>query len=144
MARMKIEMPSTWQFETEMEVRITDLNYGNHLGNQNFLALAQEARLQYFLNFGFNELDFAGVSLIQADAAILFKAEAFYRDRLRIQVSAMQEGNSSFNVFYRISNQNEKILAEIRTAIVCYDYNAQKVVAIPAKVLESGLFLPTF
>ena len=141
---MKIDMPDIWQFETKVDVRITDLNYGNHLANQNFLAIAQEARLQYFLSHGLNELDFAGVSLIQADAAILFKGEAFYGDQLKIQVSAIREGNSSFNVYYRISQQDEKTLAHIRTAIVCYDYSAKKVVAIPQKVIDSGLFLSTF
>ena len=66
---MKIEMPDKWAFSTEIEVRVTDLNYGNHLANQQFLAYAQEARVRFFATYGFTELDFGGVSLIQADAA---------------------------------------------------------------------------
>ena len=30
MKRMKIDMPSRWQYATEIEVRVSDLNYGNH------------------------------------------------------------------------------------------------------------------
>ena len=42
MARMKLEMPKKWAFKTEIDVRVGDLNYGNHLANQQFLAFAQE------------------------------------------------------------------------------------------------------
>ena len=139
---MKIDLPENWQFETTIEVRITDLNYGNHLANQNFLAIAQEARVRFFRAHALTELDFGGVSLIQADAAIVFKGEAFYGDQLTIQLSAMQSGGSSFNVFYLISkNRGKDVIAQIRTAIVCYDYNIKKVVAIPQQVLESELFI---
>ena len=53
---MKIEMPDKWAFSTEVEVRVTDLNYGNHLANQQFLAYAQEARIRFFATYGFTRL----------------------------------------------------------------------------------------
>ena len=142
MARMKLELPTTWQFSMQLEVRVTDLNYGNHLANQQFLAFAQEARLKYFQKFDFTELDFGGVSLIQADAAITFKSEGHLGDIVHIELSALQGGNSSFNVFYRFWNTTkDKLMAELRTAIVCYNYETGKPIGIPEKVLESGFFL---
>ena len=57
MKRMKIEMPSLWQYSTEIEVRVSDLNYGNHMGNQQFLAYAQEARVRFLAENGFTELN---------------------------------------------------------------------------------------
>ncbi len=41
---MKKDMLQKWAYSTEIEVRVTALNYGNHLANQQFLAYAQEAR----------------------------------------------------------------------------------------------------
>ncbi len=138
---MKIELPNTWKYKTEIMVRVSDLNYGNHLANQNFLAYAQEARLRYFMHYSYTELDFGGVSLIQADAAITYKGEAFYGDILVIELSAVKTGNSAFDVFYKFTNKETgKLLAEVRTAIVCYDYETKKVVAIPPAVNDSGLF----
>ena len=81
---MKIEMPDKLAFSTEIEVRVTDLNYGNHLANQQFLAYAQEARVRFFATYGFTELDFGGVSLIQADAAITFKGEGHLGDVVQV------------------------------------------------------------
>jgi acyl-CoA thioester hydrolase len=142
MARMKIEMPQKWQFKTEIEIRVSDLNYGNHLANQEFLTYAQVARLKYFNKYGFTELDFGGVSLIQADAAVIFKGEGHLNDMVEISVSAMQSGNSSFNVFYQFWNKTKnQLMAEVRTAIVCFDYDVKRPVGIPQEVKDSGLFL---
>lgn len=139
---MKLELPSTWQYSTEIEVRVTDLNYGNHLANQQFLAFAQEARLKYFKLFGYTELDFGGVSLIQADAAITFKSEGHLGEIVRVDLSAEVAGNSSFNVFYRFWNINkQRLMAELRTAIVCFDYKVGKPIGLPQNVINSGIFL---
>ena len=139
---MKIELPQDWKYSFEIQVRATDLNYGNHLANQNFLAFAQEARIAYYLEYGLTEMDFGGVSLIQADAAVVYKKEGFLHDHIRIDLSAVQSGNSSFNIFYRFVHQDKgHELAHLRTAMVCYNYDLGKPVAIPESALDSGLFL---
>ena len=141
MARMKIEMPDKWVFSTEIEVRVTDLNYGNHLANQQFLAYAQEARVRFFATYGFTELDFGGVSLIQADAAITFKGEGHLGDIVKIEIALEQSGSSAFNLFYKFTNSTKgKAMAEIRTALVCFDYAEGRPIGLPEKALDSGLF----
>lgn len=138
MARMKLELPDKWQFETEIRVRITDLNYGNHLANQHLLTYAHEARVRFFDKYGFSELDFGGVALIQSDAAVTYKLEAHYGDVLKIQMTAVREGRAAFNIYYQVLNQENKQVAGMRTAILCYDYDAKKVVSIPEKVEATG------
>ena len=39
MARIRLSMPEKFIFTTELPVRITDLNYGGHVGNDVFLSL---------------------------------------------------------------------------------------------------------
>lgn len=140
MARMKIELPEKWHFETDISVRITDLNYGDHLANQHLLTYAHEARVRYFKAFGLTELNFGGVALIQSDAAVIYKREAHYGECLKIQMTAEKEGRSAFNVYYQVLNEEQQQVAVMRTAIVCYDYEAKKVVAIPTKAEKSGFF----
>ena len=138
---MKIEMPSKWAYSTEIEVRVSDLNYGNHLANQQFLAFAQEARVRFFASYGFTELDFGGVSLIQVDAAITFRGEGHLGDIVLIEVAMEQTGNSSFNMFYNFTNKTKgKSMAEARTALVCFDYEKGKAVGITEAALKSGVF----
>ena len=49
MSRIKLALPDRWTFSTELPVRISDINYGGHLGNDAVLALAQEARVRFLL-----------------------------------------------------------------------------------------------
>ena len=73
MNRIKIKLPDSFPFFTTITIRVTDLNYGGHVGNDSFLSIIQEARQQYLLSHGFEELSIAGVGLIMADVAIEFK-----------------------------------------------------------------------
>ena len=49
MERIKLNLPEQFLFSTNIAVRITDINYGGHVGNDSFLSLIHEAR-QQFLN----------------------------------------------------------------------------------------------
>ncbi len=63
MARIKIEIPSLKLTEIKIPVRITDVNYGNHVGNDAFVSIIHEARLQWLKQKGFSELNFGGTGL---------------------------------------------------------------------------------
>ena len=57
---------------------ISDINYGNHLGNERVLAYMQETRLRYFQSLGYDdELHIEGIGTIQADAAIELPRRGF-------------------------------------------------------------------
>jgi len=88
MPRIKLKPLDLYPFNIEIIVRVTDLNYGGHLGNDKLLALVHEARVAFLADFDFTELDCGGVSLIMADAALMFQGEAFAGDTLKIEVAA--------------------------------------------------------
>jgi acyl-CoA thioester hydrolase len=88
MARIKLEMPEDFRFVTEIPIRITDLNYANHVGNDVFLSLLHEARAQYLHYHHYKEFDMDGKSLIMSDASLEFKNEIFYGDKIKIFVAA--------------------------------------------------------
>lgn len=52
MEKVKINFPAYIQFETELNVRISDLNYGAHAGNNVFLEFVHEARVQFLNHLG--------------------------------------------------------------------------------------------
>ncbi|MBD0333762.1 MAG: thioesterase, partial [Chitinophagaceae bacterium] len=76
MGRIKVELPQQFIFHTTIPIRISDLNYGGHLGNDSILSLVHEARVQFLQQYNCKELDVYGVGLIMSDAAIEFKQEA--------------------------------------------------------------------
>lgn len=133
MARIKLEITSQYLFTATIPVRITDLNYGNHLANDKVLSIIHEARIQFFNHFGFSEMDLGGVSSIMADVAIEYKNQAFYKDTLIIEIGVQDFERVSFDIVYRIST-SEKLIAIAKTGIVTFDYHKNKVVAIPDEV----------
>jgi len=140
MARVKIELPDTFPFETIIPIRITDLNYGNHVGNDTVLSIIHEARVQYFQKFGLAELNFAGVGLIMSDVAIEFKNEIFYGEKIIASVAAGEFSKVTFDVFYKLEKESSQltriIVAVAKTAMVCYDYSKKKIVPIPSEALS--------
>jgi acyl-CoA thioester hydrolase len=132
MARIKIDLPQKFGFQTELPVRITDINYGGHLGNDSLLALIHEARVRFLQDMGYSEHDIEGVRIIMSDAAIVYMVECFYGDVLRFQVTAGDFSRAGCDIFYRVANAKTGTLAaEAKTGIVFYDYQNKKVLPVP-------------
>ncbi len=139
MARIKVLLPDKFSFSTSIPLRITDVNYGGHVGNDSVLSLIQEARMQFLKEFGFTEMEFGGVSLIMSDAAIEFKNEIFYGDTLIAFVAIMDVNRVGFDIVYKlikINNEKEVLAVIAKTGMLCFDYTKKKIVAVPQKVFE--------
>ena len=130
MARIRIELPGQFHFFSKIPIRITDLNYGGHVGNDTVLSLIHEARVQFLRSHGYEELKLEGVSLIMSDAAIEFKAELFYGDMITAFVTATNFSRAGFDLFYKLLKE-ETIVAVAKTGMICYDYTRKKIVALP-------------
>jgi acyl-CoA thioesterase FadM len=139
MERIKINLPEQFHFTTEIRIRITDVNYGGHVGNDSFLALVHEARQQFLLHHGYSELQFEGVGLIMADAAIEFKAELNYGDTVAISVAAAGFDKLGFDLYYKLekSTADGRILSgKAKTGMMCYNYTLHKKVSIPEAAIQ--------
>jgi acyl-CoA thioesterase FadM len=116
-------------------VRTTDINYGGHLGNDRLLALVQEARVAFLASHGLVEVTPDGLSFIIADAALVYKGEAFAGDILRFEVAAGEPTGKGFRLFYRISRPVDgTIIALVENGVVCYDYRQKKAIPLPESV----------
>ena len=139
MARIKVELPGQFAFSTTIPVRITDLNYGKHVGNDTILSMIHEARVQYLRQLGYGELDLAGVGVIMSDVGIEFKSELFYGDEVLVSVAAGDLSKISFDLYYKLEKRADDktiLVAVAKTGMVCYDYGKKKVAAIPTEVIE--------
>lgn len=132
MARVQIELPQSWLFRTRLGVRVTDVNYGGHLGNDRVLGLAHEARVRWLAFCGLSEKDVGGVGLIMADAALVFRGEAFLGDELEVDLGTIDVRRSGFDLVYRLTRPADAAeIALVKTGMVCFDYAARKVARLP-------------
>lgn len=136
MARIKINIPAQLLYTVTIPVRITDINYGNHLGNDALVSIIHEARVQWLLKLGYSELNIENTGVIMSDLAVEYKNEAFYGDQLHIQLYIGEVSPVSFEVYYHILNQDNKEIAKAKTGMVCYNYELKKVAPVPAAFLS--------
>lgn len=135
MARVKVSLPASFGFTTALPVRITDLNYGAHLGNDALLSLLHEARVQFLAHLGAAEFDPATkLGFIMADVAIEYKAEAFYGDVLTIRMAADDLHKYGFDLVYLVENQGGREVARAKTGMLSFDYTTRKLRALPPEL----------
>ncbi len=133
MARIKIEVPENFIFKTEIPIRITDINYGGHLGNDSLLSIVHEARVKFLNYLNYSESNVEGVGIIMIDAGIQYKSEGFYGDVLLIEITVTEFTGVGCDFIYRITNkESKKEIAIAKTGIVFFDYQKRKTAAVPS------------
>ena len=142
MARIKLDIPQTFSFQTMIPVRITDINYGGHAGNDSILSIIHEARMQFLRQWGCDEKNFFGTGLIMNDVAIQFKKEVFYGDILEVSVAMQDIEKVSFDIVYKLNILKEgqpETIAVAKTGMVCFDYTSKRIAKVPEEAKKKGL-----
>ena len=132
MPRVEIELPERFAFETEIPIRVTDLNYGGHLGNDAVLGIVHEARVRLLAAHGWSEKDAGGAGIILADAAIVYRAEGFLGMVLRAEVAVRELRTRSCEMVYRLTDRKTGAeIARAKTGILFFDYATRRVTHLP-------------
>jgi acyl-CoA thioester hydrolase len=137
MPRIKLKERPNYEYAHSLKVRVTDINYGGHLGNEALLELIHEARAAFLQKLGFNTVmkgeDLLG--LIIADIAVNFKAEAFAGDQLMIDCQIGELTPKSFRLFHRIRREKD-VAALVETGLIAYDYQDRKIASLPEEFTQ--------
>ncbi len=115
------------------EVRVGDINYGGHMGNDRALMLFHDARLKFLQKLGHSEKDIGeGKGIIMTEAHVYYKKEAFMYDMLYADVEAGAMEKYSFELIYRIYREGDgALILEGSTKQLAYDYERKKVAVLP-------------
>lgn len=132
MKRVTGDTPDHYTFATDLAVRITDLNYGNHVGHDTLLSLLHETRVQWLAAHQVSEVDIGGCGLIMMDTQIVFANEVFYPATLRCELAVDGVTRSRFDIHYRITRIADKaLIAEAKTGMACFDYTRRRPARMP-------------
>lgn len=134
MPRIKIDLPATYHFTTEIPIRISDINYGGHLGNDSVLSILHEARLRMLVEHGWTEMSVDGAGIIMSDSAVVYKSEAFYGESLRIQVAVKDFSNFGCDIYYLVrERESGREVVHAKTGIAFFNYETRKLAPVPAQ-----------
>lgn len=138
MARIKIDLPESFVFSTELAIYVGHINYGNHLDNAALIGLVSEARMRFFASLGFSEADIEGVGIIVADAAVQYKSEAFHGEILVFDYAARDFSRVGCDLVYRVREKTSgRDIAFGKTGIVFFDYAKRETAPVPAAFITA-------
>jgi acyl-CoA thioester hydrolase len=133
LARIKVNIKGNLVYEYEDFLRVTDMNYGNHLGNDKVLGLFHDARMRWMNSIEQTELKFFGKAIIQHDAVINYRAEAHCHDQIRIKIFIDDIDTRSFDFYYQLLHSKEnKEIAIGKTGMTFFDYENKKISSTPS------------
>lgn len=118
----------------QLTVRISDLNYGQHLGHDALVSLLHQARVSWWAAHGLAEWDIGGVGTVIADLAVEYRAEAFWNDHLTIELAVGDIGRKGAEIWHRIVKPHadgEQEVAVARVGIVFFDFQSRQAVIVP-------------
>ena len=132
MARIKIELPESFTFSTEIPIYIGHINYGHHLDNAALIGLLSEARVRFFKSLGYTELDVDGVGIVVADAAVQYRSEAFHGEVLVFEMAPDDFNKYGCDLVWRATDKaSGREVARGKTGILFFDYTARRPAPVP-------------
>lgn len=121
-----------------LTVRITDMNYGRHLGHDALVSLLHEARVAALASRDLREWDLGGYPCVAADLAVQYQAETRWPDALVVETAIPAPGRKAISVYHRILRKADGVtVATARINLLLVDPQSSRPVAIPADVREA-------
>ena len=131
MARLKLQFPEDqYCYSTLLDVRVSDINNGNHLANDSMISMLSEARARFLFEFGVRETD--GDGIIVTDLATTYRAEAHARDQLLFEVGVMDFNKYGGDITFRVRRPlDQTLVAMAKYGFVFFNYKSGQVVPMP-------------
>lgn len=139
MERVKLDFPAEAIIHRHpLTVRVTDMNYGQHLGHDALVSLLHEARVQAFAALDLPEWDMYGYPSIVADLAVQYQSEARWPEALIIETAVPEPQGKALTVYQRVLTSDEKrIVATARVNQLLIDLKAGRPVEVPTQVKQA-------
>ena len=121
----------------ELDVRVADLNYGNHLSNDSVLAFFHQGRVKLLDRLGWSELDVGGAGLIMRTCQVDYRAQAALFDQLQLEIGVAMSARARCQFEYRLERSGDRVVvATGTTGMAFFDYGQQRVARPPAQFVN--------
>ncbi len=138
MSRVILEFPEPAIYSHPVRLRISDINYGNHLGHDTLVSLLHDARCGWLAKYGLTELTVDGESLgwVVAELVVNYRAEAFYDDQLQVELAIGEIGSKGAEIYHRVVGKEGVEVAVAKVGVVFFDYTKRKAAAVPENFIQ--------
>ncbi|GEN29511.1 thioesterase [Halovibrio variabilis] len=138
MERVKLDFPAEAIIHRHpLTVRVTDMNYGRHLGHDALVSLLHEARIQAFAALDLPEWDMHGYPSVVADLAVQYLNEARWPEALVIETAVPAPQGKALTIYQRIyKSESQQWVATARVNQLLIDLATGRPVDVPERVKQ--------
>ena len=138
MEKIKINLPDSFDFETEIPVLIEHMNHGNHLGNESYISITNEARVRFFKLLGIDDFDIGdNISILISTIVVNFLQQVYHGEILKVKVALTGYKSSEFEMIYQMSKGKDNLeVARVLVRLLCFDKENDKVVNVPESFIK--------
>jgi acyl-CoA thioester hydrolase len=109
--------PARYPFDTEVDVRFSDMDVNRHVNNVSLSNFVEEGRVRFHRASGYHAA-LAGLGSMVASVAIDFVGQAYYPGQLEIRAGAAHVGRTSYTLELLILQKGLPVVFA-RTVMVC-------------------------
>ena len=128
-------MTDEFRHRTRLDVRFRDVDAFGHVNNAVFLSYIEQARIRYLaesLELSISLTDARELPLILARTEIDYRAPIFFGEQVEVGTRIDWIGGSSFSMSHHLTaGSDARLVAEVATILVCYDYAAAHPMPVP-------------
>jgi len=118
------------QYSTTIDLRFSDLDLYGHVNSAVFFTYLETARVKLFME-AFQKLMDQGIFIVVGRAECDYKHPILLKDTVVVTAWVSRIGASSFDLTYRIHDNNDRTFATALTTMVCIDSVKKKPVPVP-------------
>ena len=118
-------------FKIDIPVRISDINYGGHVGHAELIKITHQARLKFFSEFSLKENDIGGAGVIVKALSVNYKGESFFDDTLHVLICLQKIEKTSCVFHYEITKNENKPVATVIETVLFMNYESRRIKRVP-------------
>jgi acyl-CoA thioester hydrolase len=127
-------------YEVTIEVAFRDIDAFGHVNNAVFFSYMEYARVKFAIEL-FEGTDLATASLLDiplilVEATCTYRSPALLSEKLTLGVGLSRFGTKSFDLLYRFTGQDGRLIATGKTVQVMYDYSLGRSFVVPDWIKE--------
>ena len=125
-------------YEIIIEVAFRDIDAFGHVNNAVFFSYMEYARVKFAIDL-LEDTDLAtesllDIPLILVEATCSYHSPALLSEKLTLGIALSRFGNTSFDLLYRFSGEDGRLVASGKTVQVMYDYSLGRAFPVPNSI----------
>jgi acyl-CoA thioesterase FadM len=137
MPKKKLKKQNEYEFKYNITLKMRDINYGGHLGNDAVVSIAHEARIDLLNQMGLTELNLGNnkTGIIMSDLSVNYLGEGFMFDKITVFSHIDEISPASFRVFHNFT-KDDKTIALVETGLITFDYSEREISEVPEEFIK--------